>query len=150
MDTLKINTGDWIVACDGHKALILKNTGSRANPKLHVEETHEQSVPRTSELGSDRPGRVQESVGSGARSAVGQTDWHDQAEQEFLIALARLLDARIKEGFAGSIVVAASPRALGVLREAYTPAVRKAVMVEVAKDYVNLPVPEIERFLLKK
>ena len=62
----------------------------------------------------------------------------------------RLLDARIKEGFAGSIVVAASPRALGVLREAYTPAVRKAVMVEVAKDYVNLPVPEIERFLLKK
>ena len=47
--------------------------------------------PPTHEQGSDRPGRSHASVGS-ARSAVGQTDWHDQAEHDFLTALARRLD----------------------------------------------------------
>jgi protein required for attachment to host cells len=47
-----------------------------------------------------------------------------------------------------ALIVVAAPRALGALRDAYTPAIRKAVKQEVAKDYVNMPVYEIEKHLV--
>ena len=37
MSQLKVNSGDWIVVCDGTKALILENVGDRAYPDLRVE-----------------------------------------------------------------------------------------------------------------
>ena len=39
------------------------------------------------------------------------------------------------------------PRALGMIREAYSPIVRNAIQVELAKDLVNVPVHEIEKQL---
>ena len=42
MTKMKINTGDWIVVCDGGKALILENLGDRMFPNLHTREVIEQ------------------------------------------------------------------------------------------------------------
>ena len=52
-------------------------------------------MPRTRELGTDKPGRAFSSAGSG-RSAVAQTDWHDQEEQKFLAKLAARLDKAVQ------------------------------------------------------
>ena len=41
----------------------------------------------------------------------------------------------------------APPRALGMIREAYSPIVRNAIQVELAKDLVKVPVHEIEKQL---
>jgi protein required for attachment to host cells len=41
----------------------------------------------------------------------------------------------------------ASPRALGMIREVYSPVVRNAIRAEVGKDLVKLPVHEIEKKL---
>jgi protein required for attachment to host cells len=147
MNSLKINAGDWVVVCDGRKALILVNAGDEMFPNLQTKEAFEQSNPKTSEQGSDRPGRVHES-GAAARSGVEQTDWHDQAEQAFLVGVAKKLGDAVHAGKAEALIVVAPPRALGVLREAYTPALRKAVKEEIAKDYVNMPVYEIEKHLV--
>lgn len=38
MKKLKMKTGDWIVVCDGRKALILENVGDHAFPILHTKE----------------------------------------------------------------------------------------------------------------
>jgi protein required for attachment to host cells len=46
-----------------------------------------------------------------------------------------------------ALIVIASPRALGVIREVYSPIVRNAIHAEFAKDLVKLPVHEIERQL---
>lgn len=32
MDKMKVGTGDWVVVCDGRKALILENIGDSAQP----------------------------------------------------------------------------------------------------------------------
>ena len=40
MTKMKIGTGDWIVVCDGRKALILENLGDRVFPNLHTKEVH--------------------------------------------------------------------------------------------------------------
>ena len=146
MTKLKINTGDWIVVCDGGKALILENLGDRMFPNLHTREVREQPDLSTQAQGSAAPGRVQQSTGS-ARSSVEQTDWHDEAERSFLKALADRLDFAVTTGETSALTMVASPRALGMIRSDYSSAVRKALHGEVAKDLVKMPVHEIEKQL---
>ena len=76
-----------------------------------------------------------------------QTDWHDQSERAFLTALASRLDVALTKGEAKSLMMIASPRALGMIREVYSSAVRKAIRVELGKDLVKVPVHEIEKRL---
>jgi protein required for attachment to host cells len=147
MAELKIDNGAWVVVCDGAKALVLENAGNRMTPRLTTKEVYEQPEPRTSELGTDKPGRAISSVGS-ARSAVDQTDWHDQAEQKFLAKLAARLDKAIQAGETRALIVVAPPRAIGVLRREFSQHVRQALKAEVEKDYVKLPVDQIVRHLV--
>lgn len=147
MNKIRIDKGDWLVVCDGRKALILENLGDHMFPNLHTREVHEQSNPSTSAQGSDAPGRMQPAAG-GARSSVEQTDWHDEAERAFLRGLAGRLDAAVNSGETKALTMVASPRALGMIRADYSDAVRKALQGEVGKDLVKLPVYEIEKQLL--
>ena len=143
---MKIDSGGWVVVCDGGKALVLQNAGSRNAPSLKTKEVYEHDDAKTSELGTDKPGRAHSSVGHG-RSAMEQTDWHDQEEQKFLAKLAARLDKAVLGGETPSLIVVAPPRAIGVLRRAYTSHVRQAIRAEVEKDYVKMPLDEIERHL---
>jgi len=146
MSKLKIRQGDWVVVCDGRKALILENAGDDKFLNLKTREVFDHPDPKTHELGTDAPGRSFSSVGHG-RSAVEQTDWHTQEEERFLMKLAEHLDAEVKAGRAKSIVIVAPPRALGVLRPAYSHDLKKAMRTEIDKDLVRMPVHEIEKYL---
>ena len=147
MARLKIDQGDWVIVCDGKKALLLENIGDAVFPNLKTKEVHEHAAPKTHELGADAPGRAFSSVGAG-RSAVEQTDWHDQSEREFLEDLAGRLDAAVTAGETKAVTVVAPPRALGILRHAYSPHLRNALRAEVDKDLVRMPVHEIEKHLV--
>jgi protein required for attachment to host cells len=146
MSDLLIHRGEWVVVCDGAKALVLENTGDAKFPNLKMVKVLEQEDLATHELGADAPGRVVNSVGS-IRSAVEQTDWHDQAERAFLVNLVRELEAALATGKTKSLIVVAPPRALGMLRPVYSQKVRNAVRAEVDKDLVKHPVHEIEKHL---
>ena len=146
MVELLIRHGEWVVVCDGAKALILENVGDAMFPNLKTREVHEQPDLMTHDQGTDAPGRAVNSVG-GARSAVAQTDWHDQAEQVFLTKLAQHLETALAAGKVKSLVVVAPPRALGMIRPAYGHALRAALRAEIDKDLVKMPVHEIEKHL---
>jgi len=146
MSNVLIRQGDWVVVCDGKKALVLENVGDTKVLNLKTREVYEHPDPKTHELGTDAPGRSFSSVGEG-RSAMEQTDWHDQEEQRFLHKLAGHLDGEVKAGRAKSLVLVAAPRALGVLRQAYSPNLRNALRAEIDKDFVRLPLHEIEKRL---
>jgi protein required for attachment to host cells len=146
MSKLKIHQGDWVVVCDGKKALVLENAGDEKFLDLKTREVFEHADPKTHELGSDAPGRSFSSVGHG-RSAMEQTDWHEQEEQRFLHRLAGHLEAQLNGGKTKSLVIVAPPRALGVLRQAYSHNLRNALRAEIDKDFVKLPVHEIEKHL---
>jgi protein required for attachment to host cells len=147
MSKLKIHQGDWVVVCDGKKALVLENAGDEKFLNLKTREVFDQPDLKTSELGTDAPGRSISSVGHG-RSAMEQTDWHRQEEERFLQNLAGHLNAEVKAGRAKSIVIIAPPRALGVLRPAYSHDLRRALQSEIDKDLVKAPVHEIEKHLV--
>ncbi|MBI5263009.1 MAG: host attachment protein [Bradyrhizobium sp.] len=146
MNKMKLDKGDWLVVCDGRKALILENTGDRVFPNLHTKEVRQHEDSSTRSQGGDVPGKVQHATG--ARSAVEQTDWHDESERAFLKALADRLDTAVTSGETTAVTMVASPRALGMIRADYSAAVRKALQAELGKDLVKLPVYEIEKQLL--
>lgn len=146
MSKLKLRPGEWVVVCDGAKALVLENVGDEMFPNLKTREVYQQENPTTQEQGTDAPGRAFSSVGE-VRSAMGQTDWHAQGERRFLEKLAARLDAAVQAGEAKSLIIAAPPRALGALRQAYSQGVRSAITAEIDKDLVKMPVHEIEKHL---
>lgn len=143
---LRIRNGHWVVVCNGAKALILANEGDAGLVNLAMRETFAAENLATAEQGTDRPGRVHQRFGP-SRSAVEQTDWHDEAERAFLKELAGRLDKAVAEGAAGAIVLVAPPRAMGMLRTELSDRVGKAVSAEITKDYTGMPVSEIEKHL---
>ena len=147
MNKIKIGAGDWIVVCDGRKAIILENVGDATFPNLRTKETYEHRNPSTSEQGSAPPGRSHQSMGH-ARSAVTQTDWHDEAERSFLDTLADRLNRAVAGGETKRLTMIAAPRALGMIRQAYSPALSRAIDRELEKDLVKMPIHEIERHLV--
>jgi protein required for attachment to host cells len=147
MAKLKIAEGTWVVVCDGAKALVLENVGDEKFLNLKTREVYEQPHALTHEQGTDAPGRAYSSVGA-ARSAVGQTDWHEQDEQRFLKELMDRLDTAVTAGRLKSMIVVAPPRALGVIRQAYSQQLRGVLQDELDKDLVKMPVHEIEKHLV--
>ena len=147
MTKLKIEQGDWVIVCDGKKALLLENVGDAMFPDLRTKEVYEHKAAKTHGQGTDAPGRAFSSVGA-VRSAVEQTDWHDQSERAFLEDLAGRLDAAVTAGETKRIIISAPPRALGVLRQAYSHNLRRALGAEIDKDLVRMPVHEIEKHLV--
>lgn len=148
MQNITIKAGEWVVVCDGGKALILQNQGDAKFPNLRMHKTYEHEDAKTSDQGTDRPGRVHESANL-SRSAVEQTDWHDQAEQEFLKTLAGHLDEALRKSETQSLIIVAAPRALGMIRPHYSHALKAAISAEISKDMVNIPVYDIEQQLTK-
>ena len=70
MTKLKIRQGDWVIVCDGKKALVLENVGDEKFLNLKTKEVYEQADAKTSELGTDAPGR-----GHSARSDQDAVRW---------------------------------------------------------------------------
>jgi protein required for attachment to host cells len=147
MSKMRIPRGEWVVVCDGAKALVLENVGDEKFPNLRTREVFEEEHLATHAIGTDAPGTAHSSVGPG-RSSMEQTDWHDQGEQRFLEKLVAHLDAAINAGQAKSLIMIAPPRALGMIRRAYSTNVRNALRIEIDKDFVKMPVYEIEKHLV--
>ena len=143
---LKLKPGTWVVVCDGRKTIVLENVGDAEYPDLRTRSAIEAEDASTADLGTDRPGRVHQRFGS-ARSAVEQTDWHDRDEEEFLKALADRLDKSVLAKEVAHLVIVAPPRALGVLRKAYSQHVKDALVTEIDKDLASHPVSDIEKHL---
>ena len=146
MPGAKLTEGEYVLVCDGAKALILENIGDAKFPNLKTLEVRSQPDAATRDLGAERPGRVHESTGS-SHSSVEQTDWHDIAERDFLIGLCSEIAALVQHGKIKALTIAAPPRALGMLRAHYTQALRNVLSREVPHDYTRMPVHEIEKAL---
>jgi protein required for attachment to host cells len=95
--------------------------------------------PKTSEQGTDRPGRTFSSVGPGRSAMEPPADWHQQAEDRFARAVAQRID-EIMQGEPGwRLVLVAAPETLGELRQALAPQTRQRVLGELAKDFAKTP-----------
>jgi len=138
--------GTWVVVADGKKVLFLHNQGDEAILDLRVRGERIQDNPATREQGEQRPGRPHASFG-GARSAVGQTDWHQIAEDKFAAALARELNEAALANAFEELIVVAPPKVLGEVRSHLHEETRKRLVAEINKDLIKHPVEEIQNIL---
>src|SRR4030095_4117737 len=104
MVNVLVRQGDWVVVCDGKKALVLENVGDTKFLNLKTREVHEQPDAKTHEQGTDAPCSSIDSIDS-RRSVMEQTDWHEQEEERFLQRLASHLDAAVNAGNVKSVIV---------------------------------------------
>lgn len=150
---MELTFDTWVVIADGTKYLVLRQQGDKDFMDLHVLQKAEMENPPAHELSSDRPGRMADNFkgqgGSDVRgkSAMQQTDWHVVEERRFAKELAENLVKWAAADRFQKLVVVADPQTLGALRAEYGDKLQGRLLLEIAKDLTNLPVPRIEQVL---
>jgi protein required for attachment to host cells len=146
MSGVRIDHNAWVMVGDGEKALFLRNEGDAIFPNLEVVRVLEQDNPRTSEQGTDRPGRAFSSM-STRRSAMQETNWHKLEKHRFAKEIADVLYVAAHRGDYSQLVIAAPPMIMGDLRKAMHKEVSDKIVAEISKDLTNLPSSAIEQAL---
>jgi protein required for attachment to host cells len=122
-----------VIAVDGSRMAMFKNVGEAFDPVLELIEEHTNPSLRTSELGTDKPGRSFQSK-SPSRGAYEPTDLQQQEEDRFVTEVAQRIEQIVGDKDARVILVAA-PRALGVIRKHLKPDTSARLLAEIAKDF---------------
>lgn len=140
-------TVTWVLIADGAQARILENTGPGKGLK-QVDGLDWAIEPLSAqEIVSDRPGRGHASAGAGRSAMEPRTDPVDHRETEFVKSVAATLDRKQQQGAFDRLIIAAAPIALGDIRKAISPAVRKTVVAELNKDLTNTPTAQLDQHL---
>jgi protein required for attachment to host cells len=141
---LRIPHDAWVIICDAHKAMVLRNHGNATQPELKVQEVEKAARnPSNAHQGSDRPGRMQNAVGP--TSATEETDLHELAEYRFALDTAAILSQVPQSRDQRDIILVAPPRVLALLRKNLDDRSRARILAEVDKDLTKHPIDEIER-----
>lgn len=133
-------TVTWVLIADGAQGRVLENTGPGKGLK-QVEGLQWSNEPlRARDIVTDRPG-----AGSTGGAMESRTDPVAQREAEFVKSLAGVLDQHQQKGSFDRLIIAAAPIALGEIRKAISPAVKKTIVAELNKDLTNLPTAQLDQ-----
>ncbi len=147
---MRLTAQTLLVLADGQKAMFLRNQGHNGQIRLEKLQTFTLENLASHELGWDRPGRAYSRyTNDSSRSAYEAPDPHEQGETRFLQDLARAIDGALASDGYQHVVLMAPPRALGILRQALSPATQQRVQEAVAKDYLKTPMVELEQMLMR-
>lgn len=126
----------WFLVADGRRARVLLERRRGAD----LEELDQWRLtigPEDLSDLQDRAPRSFDRVGSGRHAMDGGTDPHEQEEEKFLKRLADRINEAEQNSQFRHLVVAAPPRALGLLRNFVTPGVSARIRAETPKDLLG-------------
>ncbi|MDU8912570.1 host attachment family protein [Aestuariicoccus sp. MJ-SS9] len=141
-----LTQGTWVLVADGEKALFLRNDLDAETPDLNVVRLQSQDNPSNRDQSTGPQGRRADG-GSGQRSAMEETDWHQLAKERFAHDLAEVLYRQVHKGAFDRLVVVAPPHVLGDLRDAMHKEVADRIVAELPKTLTNHPIDKIEALL---
>lgn len=137
----------WVVLADGSRAAVYSTSRIGGPLEPQWQDDSPEARKSTGDLGTDRPGRSQESADGARHGMSPPTDWHRQAEEAFLRSVMdRLVEDDKQEAF-DRLVLVAPPKAIGVLRGFLPPALKSKVHAELAKDYLQVPAHDLPGML---
>ena len=137
----------WVLIADGARARILERVGRGDAIHPVFGERYETDLPRSHEIGQDRPGRVHESVGVARHAIEPRHDPHRGLEVLFAHQLTEILANRYRDGLFERLMIAAPPAMLGHIRRALSKDLKAAVVVEIDKDLTKMPNHDLLRHL---
>lgn len=132
----------WALVADAQHARILETLRNGAWVE-RPEETLTTTNPAAHDLGSERPGRVHESVGASRHAIEPRLDPHRAAKTAFARQLAARLDEAAAVSRFAHLLLVAPPAFLGDLRAALGDASRRLLRGSLNKDLTHLPVADI-------
>jgi len=136
----------WFLLADGRRARVLVEPRRGAPLQAPNEWIMEISQEELYEP-QDRPPRGFASVG-GARFAIDRgTTLHEQEEGNFLRRVAERIGEAEKRRQFEHLVIAAPPRALGVLRDLLPNGARARIRAETPKDIIDEDMPKLRERL---
>lgn len=122
----------WTVVADASRARIFETNGTKDELKEVRTLVHPASRSKTSELVSDRAGRISKGAGHSAMDA--RTPAHEVQANEFAAILADEMDKALEQNRCGELVLVVPPRFLGRLRSVISHRVMNAVIKTVQKE----------------
>jgi len=136
-----------VLVCDGRKMLFLRNRGEGDHVQLVTEAHHEREDRKDHEIKSDAPGLGAQRGGYG-RPAMDETDFHQLDEDRYAADAADQLRVRALAGDFEALVIVAPPKTLGELRKHLHKEVERRVVMELAKEMTDRPLPDIAAMLM--
>jgi protein required for attachment to host cells len=128
----------WYVIADGGRARFVerdergafRTVSSFVSTELHA---------KASDLGLDRPARVQESATPARHAIEPRRDLKDAAKQDFVKLVAEQIDVEHGRGQFDNLVLVAPPGVLTELKNYLSKAMAERVVNDVQKDLTNVP-----------
>jgi len=134
----------WFLVADGRRARVLIEPRRGAN----LEEPEDLGFAISEDDlydAQDRPPRSHDRVGAG-RHGMERRDLHEAEEENFLKRVAERISEADKNNEFDHLVIAAPPRALGILR-AKLGKVQDRIRAEAPKDLLGEPAPKLKERL---
>ena len=139
--------GTLILVVDGARSSLFRNTGAALAPELVKIESLDHQSPSTTELGTDRPGRRFESVGTG-RGAYESPDYHQQEEDDFARDATAHLNRLAADG-KHKLILVATPKVLGTMRPHIAAKTHQLLIGEIAKNYAGRSAQDVADLLVR-
>jgi protein required for attachment to host cells len=137
----------WVLIADAARARVFETRGRGTGLTAVEDMALDAELAPSREIGSDRPGRSFESVGSARHAMESPSDPHREQKRQFARRIADALETRqAAKGF-DRLVVVAPAVTMGDLRAALPDKVKAAVSAEVVADLTNTPVSELPAHL---
>lgn len=125
----------WILVADSSRARLFA-ASQRGKPWKLVEQfEHAETRQRAAEINPKERGSQKQSFGFGRPVMQPKTAPRRVEQQHFAQELADKLDAGLKHGEYGALVVVAGPRFLGELKGALDRQVEKCIIATIDRDY---------------
>lgn len=136
------------MVADGARARIVCSPAAGGKDEVNelVFETDHKSLR---EIMSDRPGRSFASHGTRRSAMEYASEPEKEQEERFASLLLEELEHRLSAGEFDQLTIVAEPRMLGNLRHAISPALRRVVVAEFARDLTKTPTSDLSAMLAK-
>jgi protein required for attachment to host cells len=134
----------WIVAADSSKARLFVQTNAMSGLNEMPTMDFPEGRLHAGDMLTDQAGRAFSSVGNGHRSAMEpDVDVKTESARKFSRQVAGFIEAASQKGKFETLVIAAAPKFLGLLRGGLSNVVQRKVKIELPKDLVPLSTAEI-------
>ena len=139
-----------VLVTDGRKTLFFRNEGDVNQIDLRTESHDEREDAKDSEMKTDAPGAIGQSVAYSGRVAYEETDFHQLEEDRWAKQAAEEVNRRALTNDFEALAIIAPPKTLGELRKQLHKEAARRVVCEIPKEMTGHSIPDIEKLLVNE
>ncbi len=137
----------WVLIVDAARARVFETRGKGTGLTVVSDMAFDAELAPSHTLGTDRPGRSFESVGSTRHAMESPLDPHREQKRQFARHIAHVVAQRQAAKSFDRLVVVAPAVTMGDLRAALSDKVKAAVVAELVADLTRTPISELPAHL---